>query len=185
MNRTTLAAAALCTSAAAGIGVGHAMSAAAAPDTARAAATAGTTAGTVTLPGKAAADSTVLTRSSAQRLANAAQRACASDGYHVTVAVVDRDGVQIVTTRDEVAPGATVATAIGKAYAAVGFQISTAQQQQGAKTQPGWLQVPGFVILPGGQPIWAGGELVGGIGVSGAPGGDLDDACIDQAKKAF
>jgi len=41
------------------------------------------------------------------------------------------------------------------------------------------------VILPGGEPIVAGKTLVGGVGVSGAPSGDIDDACAKVGLKAI
>jgi uncharacterized protein GlcG (DUF336 family) len=37
--------------------------------------------------------------------------------------------------------------------------------------------MPNVVLLGGGLLIEAGGSIVGGIGVSGAPGGTEDDAC--------
>lgn len=126
----------------------------------------------------------ILTLDAAQRLAKAAQNACEQRSYQVTVSVVDRDGVELATIRDEDATGATVATATGKAYAAVGFRLPTAQLQQFAPSNPGIVTVPDFVVLPGGQPITAGNQLVGGIGVSGAPSGEIDDQCIDAAVKA-
>ena len=43
--------------------------------------------------------------------------------------------------------------------------------------QAGVRDLPGAVVLGGGIMVQAGGSLVGAIGVSGAPGGDADDAC--------
>ena len=68
--------------------------------------------------------------------------------------------------------------------AAVGFRSPTSGLQEAARTAPGFATVPGFVILPGGQPISAGEDLVGGIGLRGAPSGEIDDACIDDAEAA-
>jgi uncharacterized protein GlcG (DUF336 family) len=119
----------------------------------------------------------VLTQKAAQHLANVALATCAKKGFPVTVAVVDRDGVPLVTLRDERATGATVSVATGKAFASAGFRSPTAQLQQGAKSSPGLIAIPNFVILPGGEPITFGNALLGGVGVSGAPSGDIDDAC--------
>ena len=141
-------------------------------------------AGKAVVPAGATKNARILTLDAAQRLAKAAQNACEQRGYQVTVSVVDRDGVELATIRDEDATGATVATATGKAYAAVGFRLPTAQLQQFAPSNPGIVTVPDFVVLPGGQPINAGNQLVGGIGVSGAPSGEIDDQCIDAAVKA-
>jgi len=43
----------------------------------------------------------------------------------------------------------------------------------------------GLAALGGGLPIEAAGALVGGIGVSGAPGGDLDQACAQAGIDAI
>lgn len=134
----------------------------------------------VDLPGTSGTeDQRVLTLAAAQRLAGAVLQDCERRGFQVAVSVVDRDGVEVVTLRDEDATGATVATATGKAFAAAGFQTPTAVLQEAARTSPGFTTVPGFVLLPGGQPVRSGGTTVGGIGVSGAPSGEIDDACIN------
>ena len=127
----------------------------------------------------------VLKLSAAQRLANVALRTCARKGFPVTVTVVDRDGIALTTLRSEQATGATVPVALGKAYAAAGFQSPTSGLQTAAKTQPGFVALPGFVILPGGEPIGIDGQVVGGVGVSGAPSGDIDDACAQAGLDAI
>ena len=40
-------------------------------------------------------------------------------------------------------------------------------------------QIPGLVGIGGGVPIKAGNETIGGVGVSGAPGGEKDEACAN------
>ncbi|HEY6994026.1 MAG TPA: heme-binding protein, partial [Xanthobacteraceae bacterium] len=85
-----------------------------------------------------------------------------------------------VVLRDRFAGPHTPATATGKAWTAVSFRTDTTDLV--ASTQPGTPQagvrdLPGAVILGGGIMVRAGGSLVGAIGVSGAPGGDADDAC--------
>ena len=70
--------------------------------------------------------------------------------------------------------------AIGKASTAVSFRLDTtelARETQPARPQSGIRELPGVVALGGGMPIRAKGALVGGIGVSGAPGGEADDVC--------
>jgi uncharacterized protein GlcG (DUF336 family) len=96
------------------------------------------------------------------------------------VAVVDRFGVTQVILRDRFAGPHTPATAAGKAWTAVTFRTNTTELH--AISQPGMPQagirnVAGAVILGGGIVVQAGGSLVGAIGVSGAPGGEADDAC--------
>ena len=113
-------------------------------------------------------------------LARAALADCRQRGYQVAVAVVDRFGVTQVVLRDRFAGPHTPATASGKAWTAVSFRTNTSDLV--ALTQPGMPQagvrgLPGAVVLGGGIVVQAGGSLVGAIGVSGAPGGDADDAC--------
>ena len=96
------------------------------------------------------------------------------------MAVVDRGGVVQVMLRDRFAGPHTPRTAGGKAWTAVSFRTNTAELvelTQPGKPQSGLRQLPDVVILGGGVLIEAGGQLVGAIGVSGAPGGEADDAC--------
>jgi uncharacterized protein GlcG (DUF336 family) len=113
-------------------------------------------------------------------LARGALLACQKNGFQVAVAVVDRFGVVQVMLRDRFAGPHTPTTAAGKAWTAVTFRTNTTELV--TLTQPGMPQsglrgLPGVVILGGGMTVEAGGMLVGAIGVSGAPGGDADDAC--------
>lgn len=113
-------------------------------------------------------------------LARASLANCRTRGYQVAVSVVDRFGVAQVMLRDRFAGPHTLSTASGKAWTAVTFRTSTTELN--AISQPGMMQagirnLPGAVILGGGLTIEAGGSLLGAVGVSGAPGGDADEAC--------
>ena len=113
-------------------------------------------------------------------LARAALADCRQRGYQVAVAVVDRFGVTQVVLRDRFAGPHTPATAAGKAWTAVSFRTNTTDLVDATRPgtpQAGVRALPGAVILGGGIVVEAGGSLVGAIGVSGAPGGDADDAC--------
>src|SRR3954453_5066899 len=120
----------------------------------------------------------------ATRLATVARQTCEQKGFPVSVAVVDTDGIEIVVQRANQATGATVAVARGKARASAGFQSPTSGLQSAAAANPGLIAVPDFVILPGGEPIRSGATLLGGVGVSGAPSGDIDDSCAMAALHA-
>ena len=116
----------------------------------------------------------------AQDLARAALADCRKRGFQVTVAVVDRFGVTQVLLRDRFAGPHTVSTASGKAWTAASFRTGTAELN--AISQPGMMQagirqLPGAVIVGGGVTVEAAGTLLGAVGVSGAPGGDADEAC--------
>jgi uncharacterized protein GlcG (DUF336 family) len=116
----------------------------------------------------------------ALELARAAFAECRQRGYQVAVAVVDRFGVTQVMLRDRFAGPHTPATAAGKAWTAVSFRTNTSElvaQTQPGSPQAGLRALPGAVVLGGGIMVQAAGTLVGAVGVSGAPGGDADDAC--------
>ena len=122
----------------------------------------------------------VMTPETALKAAQAALRKCRDDGYQVTVAIVDRSGVTQVVLRDRFAGPHTMDMAVDKAWTAITFRASTGEIAKA--TEPGMPQSgirnrPRVAAVAGGLPIEAGGALVGGIGVSGAPRGDIDDVC--------
>jgi uncharacterized protein GlcG (DUF336 family) len=104
------------------------------------------------------------------------------------VAVVDRGGQPLVILRDNLAGAHTVNTAIGKAATAVSFRVDTkelATQTQPGSAQSGIRALPGVVAIGGGVMVEAKGALAGGIGVSGAPGGDADATCANAGVAAI
>ena len=122
----------------------------------------------------------VLTPETALKAAQAAIKKCRDSGFQATVAVVDRMGVVQVLLRDRFAGPHTVDMASAKAFTAASFRTNTTDlvtSTQPGMPQAGVRQLPRAVILGGGLVIEAGGSLVGAVGVSGAPGGDADDAC--------
>ena len=128
-----------------------------------------------------------LTPEIALDLARAALADCQKRGYQVAVAVVDRFGVPQIMLRDRYAGPHTPATASGKAWTAATFRSSTSNLF--AISQPGMMQagirnLPGTVIIGGGLVVESAGSLVGAIGVSGAPGGDADEACAKAGIEA-
>jgi uncharacterized protein GlcG (DUF336 family) len=113
-------------------------------------------------------------------LARAALADCRKQGYQVAVAVVDRFGVTQVLLRDRFAGAHTLPTATGKAWTAVSFRTNTGElvaATQRGSPQAGVRNLPNATIIAGGVTVEAAGTLVGAIGVSGAPGGDNDEAC--------
>lgn len=119
----------------------------------------------------------VLSTMAAQQAAQAAYDQCTSQGYAVTVSVVGRDGALLALVRSQNATTASIDSATGKAYASASFRAPSGTLGENAATNPGLLQMPGFVVLRGGLPISSGGQVIGAIGVGGAPGGQLDEAC--------
>jgi len=122
----------------------------------------------------------LITPETALKAAQAALKKCRDDGFQVTVAVVDRSGVAQVVLRDRFAGPHTVRMAVDKAWTAVSFRTSTtdlARATQAGSPQSGIRQRPRVAAVGGGMMIEGAGSLLGGIGVSGAPGGDGDEAC--------
>jgi uncharacterized protein GlcG (DUF336 family) len=120
-------------------------------------------------------------------LARAALAECRKRGYQAAIAVVDRFGVTQVMLRDRFAGAHTPQTAAGKAWTAASFRTNTTElvaTSQPGTPQAGLRNLPGAVVLGGGIVIEAGGSLVGAVGVSGAPGGDADDACAKAGIEA-
>lgn len=118
----------------------------------------------------------------AQTIARAVIEACRAEGIQVGVTVVDRDGIPQAVLRDTIAPTITLPISEGKAYAAVMFGVATSELSERANTPIG--RVPGVVMSAGGVPIQVGGALVGGVGVSGAPSGETDQACAQAGVDA-
>lgn len=128
-----------------------------------------------------------LSTATALKVAEAALAECQKKGYVVGVAVVDRGGAPLALLRDNLAGAHTPSTAIGKAWTAVSFRSNTTEllaMTEPGKPSAGIRELPNVVILGGGLQIMAKGVLLGAIGVSGAPGGDIDDACGKAGIKA-
>lgn len=129
-----------------------------------------------------------LTPETALAATRAALESCRKSGYQVAVAVVDRSGVAQAMLRDRFAGAHTPRTAIDKAWTAASFKITTlslANETQAGKAMSGIRSLPRVIAAGGGVPIEAGGSLVGAIGVSGAPGGEADEACARAGIKAI
>jgi len=130
----------------------------------------------------------VLTPETALKAAQAALKKCRDSGYQATIAVVDRGGVLQVLLRDRFAGPHTVDMARAKAYTAASFRTATtalADATQPGRPQSGIRNRPDVAAVGGGLTIEAGGALLGGIGVSGAPGGSEDERCAAAGIEAI
>lgn len=131
----------------------------------------------------------VLPLGTANKAIQAALDVCQKDGYRVSVSVVDRDGVLRAMGRADGAGPHTVDSSRKKAYTAASLRRPTSELGDLIAKVPS-LQalrdINGEVLmLGGGLPIEIGGEVVGGIGVGGAPGTHLDDACAQGGLDAI
>jgi uncharacterized protein GlcG (DUF336 family) len=125
----------------------------------------------------------------AGKAATAAVEKCRQDGYRVTATVVDRAGVVKVVLRGDGAGPHTVDSSAKKAYTAASLRRPTSELAELIAKVPSAQGLRDMndkiLLLGGGLPIELGGEIVGGIGVGGAPGGHLDDACAQAGLESI
>lgn len=124
----------------------------------------------------------------ANQLAAATVAACQADGYAVSAAVVDRSGGLRALQRADNAGPHTLGASQAKAFTSASARNTTLAMMEGAQKNPAaanLVHIPGFLLLGGGVPVKAGNEVVGAIGVGGAPGGHLDEKCALAALDKF
>lgn len=110
---------------------------------------------------------------------------CEQSGYRVTVTVVDKAGLPIAIVKGDGAAPHTLDSSRGKAYTAMTLgalfgETTTSRIADKVRSNAAAAaleDVPGILLLGGGVSLQLGGEVVGGLGVGGAPGGLLDEAC--------
>ena len=131
----------------------------------------------------------VLLLGTANKAIQAALDACKKDGYRVSVSVVDRAGILRTMGRADGAGPHTVDSSRKKAYTAASLRRPTSELADlitKVPTLQALRDINGdILILGGGLPIEISGEVVGGIGVGGAPGAHLDDACAQEGLDAI
>jgi uncharacterized protein GlcG (DUF336 family) len=128
---------------------------------------------------------------SAVEVAQAALASCKASGYNVTVTIMDSDYAVRLILRDDAAPARTVEIGRRKAYTVIKTGKSSGEFGKSVPPivmpdprPPGWVP-PGvngddnLITFPGGKAIKMGAETLGAISVSGAPGGEKDEACVD------
>ncbi|MFF1647248.1 heme-binding protein [Streptomyces sp. NPDC058240] len=118
---------------------------------------------------------THLTVAAATKAARATLDAAKKENQRVSVAVVDRNGNTIVTLRGDGAGPQAYESAVKKAYTAVSWNAPTSELAQRLTNAPTLKDIPGTLFLAGGAPVTAKGAPIAGIGVAGAPSGDLDE----------
>jgi len=134
-----------------------------------------------------------MTVETASKAAWQALQECRERGYSVAVAVVDKSGVVQAFYRDRFAGPHTVQTAINKAWTAVSFHVNTNELADMLKRGeiPNQVQHnPGALLVGGGVNVYSQGELIGAVGVSGAPPGkserdSIDGACAKKGIKSI
>jgi uncharacterized protein GlcG (DUF336 family) len=120
----------------------------------------------------------------ATQIAAASVASCAAAGYAVTATVVDRGGsVRAVQRADNAGPH-TLGASEQKAFTSASAKNTTLAMMEGAQKNPAAANlvfIPGFLLVGGGVPVKVGNEVIGAVGVGGAPGGHLDEQCAVAA----
>lgn len=120
----------------------------------------------------------------ANQIAIEAVNACTAAGYAVAATVVDRAGtVRAVMRADNAGPHTLEASRL-KAFTSASAKNNTLAIMEGAQKNPAaanLTDIPGYLLLGGGVPVKVGNEVIGAVGVGGAPGGHLDEQCAIAA----
>jgi uncharacterized protein GlcG (DUF336 family) len=120
----------------------------------------------------------------ANQIAAATVAACTAGGYNVTATVVDRAGTVRAVQRADNAGPHTIAASFGKAFTSASARNTTLAMMEGAQKNPAaanLVYIPGFLLVGGGVPVRVGNDVIGAVGVGGAPGGHLDEQCATAA----
>lgn len=118
----------------------------------------------------------------AVELAQATVEACAAKNFAVTATVVDRAGLVRAVVRADRAGPHTIEASRQKAYTSASARSLTSAMADSAAKNEGarnLVHIDGFLLLGGGVPVKAGDEVIGAVGVGGAPGGHLDEECAN------
>jgi uncharacterized protein GlcG (DUF336 family) len=125
----------------------------------------------------------------ANQIAAASVAACQANGHAVAATVVDRSGSVRAMQRADNAGPHTLAASQQKAFTSASAKNNTLAMMETAQKNPGaanLVDIPGFLLLGGGVPVKVGNDVIGAVGVGGAPGGHLDEQCalaaIDKVK---
>ncbi len=141
-------------------------------------------AGTVQAQSAGIRSERAMTLELATQIAAGAVAACQTNGYAVTAAVVDRAGQLRALQRADNAGPHTLEAARAKAFTSASARNATLAMMEGAQKNPAaanLVHIPGFLLLGGGVPVRAGNDVLGAVGVGGAPGGHLDEQCAMAA----
>lgn len=143
-------------------------------------------AGLATSASAATLSQSSLSLTQATRLADAAVQACSAKGYNVSVTVVDAAGLTRAVQRMDKAGPHTLEASYRKAYTAASSGQMTSKLLESSQKYPAAQKlsdIPGFLLLGGGVPVKEKDKVIGAVGIGGAPGGDIDEACALDAIK--
>lgn len=120
-----------------------------------------------------------LSQAMALTIATTAAETCKGQGYRVSVTIVGRAGEVILQMRGDGASPHTMENSLRKAYTARTFRVPSGEIATRLKENPtsSFPYLTNVAAAQGALPIKIGDDVIGAVGVSGAPGGEKDEAC--------
>jgi uncharacterized protein GlcG (DUF336 family) len=120
-----------------------------------------------------------LTLPIAATIATTAMETCKAQGYNVSVHIIGDMGEVLVALRGDNTGPHTMENSMRKAYTARTFRVPSGEIVKRLKENPQFAGVflTNVIATEGALPITVGDDVIGAVGVSGAPGGDKDAAC--------
>ena len=120
-----------------------------------------------------------LSVTTAVTIAQTAVQTCKAQGYNVSAHVLGRSGEVLVAMRGDDTGPHTLENSMKKAWTARAQRAPSLNFANAVKANPtvGAIHLSNMVPAQGGLPIMVGDDAIGAVGVSGAPGGDKDEAC--------
>jgi uncharacterized protein GlcG (DUF336 family) len=121
-----------------------------------------------------------LSLATALTIATTGAEMCKGQGYTVSVTVVGRNGEIIVQLRGDNAPPHTIENSFKKAYTSRTFRVPSGEMAKRLKDNPtaAFVFLSNVAAAQGALPIKIGEDTIGAAGISGAPGGEKDEACV-------
>ena len=120
-----------------------------------------------------------LSVNTAVMIAQTAVQTCKAQGYNVSAHVLGRSGEVLVEMRGDDTGPHTLENSFKKAWTARAQRAPSVNFANAVKNNPtvGAIHLSNMVPAQGGLPIMVGDDVIGAVGVSGAPGGDKDEGC--------
>jgi uncharacterized protein GlcG (DUF336 family) len=125
--------------------------------------------------------------------AQTAVNTCTTNGYKVAASVLDSAGLMKAFLAVDGASKGAVESSTKKAMTALALKDATSDVMAKMKTDTALAAKinadSSLFVRAGGLPIMIGSDIIGAIGVGGAPGGEKDEACakagLDKVKASL